>query len=250
MGEIMHIRPYAKFFTPLRPLPHKQRGMTLLEALLATAIAATMMGALVHLLSDSQTELRAKNVAEQIQGFQRVAAQYFQSHRSQLLDAMDANDKGEAKLYCQINVPPNNIDAGQPAFDLKRRTCMIDASLLQARHLLAKNALQRTAHGEKLVAVFRRLEDENQDLTGNVEMLVLSVLDDRASYARNPKRFVESSSIASYLGATGGMLPDGDRGKCVVDPGAGTYEVCGNGWKLKLDDFLDSTQLSAFNALL
>jgi len=52
------------------------------------------------------------------------------------------------------------------------------------------------------------------------------------------------------MGATGGVLPDRDRGKCVVDAGAGKYEVCGNGWKVKLDDFLDSGQLSAFTGLL
>jgi len=229
---------------------HSQRGITLLEALLATAIVAVMLGTLVHLLSDSQTELRAKNVAEQIQGFQRVAAHYFQSNRSQLLDAMDENTSGEAALYCQINVPNDDLQAGQAAFDGARHTCMIDASLLQARKLLAAGASQKTVHGEKLVAIFRRIEDDEQNLTNNVDMLVLTVLDENAAHVKNPQRFVESSSIASYMGATGGVLPDRNRGKCVMDPGSGKYEVCGNGWKVKLDDFLDNGQLSAFDALL
>jgi len=228
----------------------KQRGVTLLEALLATAIAALMMGALVQLLSESQTELRAKNVADQIRDFQRVAAHYFQSNKSQVMQAMENDNNREAGQYCRVNVKRDGT-GGQAAFDTKRHTCMIDASFLQARRMLPERGAHKTVHGEKLVAIFkRRYDDDNDLLTQDVEMLVLTVLDDNAEYVRNKGRFMESSSIANYMGATGGVLADRDRGKCKSDKGKGVFEVCGNGWKLDLGDFVDSRQLGAFRALL
>jgi len=232
-------------------VPKYQRGVTLLEALLATAIAALMLGTLMKLLSDSQTELRAKNVADQIQNFQRVATHYYQSNRSQIMQAMENDNNGEAGEYCRIDLDKNG-KGGTPAFDLKNNTCMIDASLLKARRLLPERGTDKTAHGEKLVAIFKRRQDEDtQMLTQDVEMLVLTVLDKKASgYTRNKSRFVESTSIANYMGATGGVLPDQDRGKCIVDKSKGLYEICGNGWKLDLRDFLDSGQMGSFRSLL
>jgi|GEM_PF-882031 len=232
-------------------IPKSQRGVTLLEALLATAIAALMLGTLMQLLSDSQTELRAKNVADQIQNFQRVAAHYYQSNRSQIMQAMENDSNGEAGEYCRVNLDKNG-KGGTPAFDLNKNTCMIDASLLQARRLLPERGTNKTAHGEKLVAIFkRRYDDDKEILTQDVEMLVLTVLDKKSNgYTRNKARFSESSSIANYMGATGGVLPDQDRGKCIVDKSKGLFEVCGNGWKLDLQDFLDNSQLSNFRALL
>jgi len=228
----------------------RQRGVTLLEALLATAIAALMMGALIQLLSESQTELRAKNVAEQIQNFQRVAANYFQSNRSQVMQAMENDNSREAGQYCRVNVKMDGT-GGQAAFDTKNHTCMIDASFLQARRMLPERGTHRTVHGEKLVAIFkRRYDEDNALLTQDVEMLVLTVLEDNAQYTKNQARFMESSSIASYMGANGGVLPDRDRGKCKADKAKGVYEICGNGWKLQLEDFVGSNQLGAFKALL
>jgi len=249
MGKQMPQLSSAQLSSALSPV-EKQRGVTLLEALLATAIAALMMGALVQLLSESQTELRAKNVADQIQNFQRVAAHYFQSNRSQVMQAMENDNNREAGQYCRVNVDRDG-KGGQAAFDTKRHTCMIDASFLQARRMLPERGAHKTVHGEKLVAIFKRRYDEDKDLlTQDVEMLVLTVLDDKAEHVRNKNRFIESTSIANYMGATGGVLADRDRGKCKSDKSKGVFEVCGNGWKLDLGDFVDSKQLGAFKALL
>jgi len=232
------------------PQPDKQRGVTLLEALLATAIAALMLGALIQLLSDAQSELRAKNAADQLQNFQRVAAHYFQSNRSQVMQAMENDNTKQAGDYCRVNVKLDGT-GGQAAFDTKHHTCMIDTSFLQAKRLLPERGANKTVHGEKLVAIFKRRYDDDKDiLTQDVEMLVLTVLDDKAHYVPNKSRFMESTSIANYMGATGGVLPDRDRGKCKVDKGKNVFEICGNGWKLDLGDFVSSSQLGAFKGLL
>jgi len=227
----------------------RQRGISLIESLLALAIAIVMLSALFFLLADGQTELRAKNQAERIQSFQRVAAQYYMGNRSNLLDAMDGDDGGEADVYCRINVPENG-EGGQPSHDQARHTCTVDASLLRAHRLLPPSFNDSTPHGEKLIAVFRRIYDEDGIATGNVDMIVLTVFADGGQYLRNDRRHAESLSVAAHLGATGGVLPDRDRGHCKVQRSSGTYQICGNGWHLNLADFLGAEQLDAFAALL
>lgn len=226
-----------------------QAGITLIEVLLAMGISVVMLSALAYLLFDSQQELSAKNTAERMQAFQRVAAQYYTAHRSYLLDAMDGDDSGEGAVYCQINIPEGE-EVGSPAFSLEKHTCMIDASLLRARRLLPESLSVQNEHGERFLAVFRRIYDEDDLPTANVEMLVLTVLDQAQDYAPNRKRYTESLSVASNLGATGGVLPDGDRGNCLASRSQSLFEVCGNGWKVALNDFLDDAQLGNFTALL
>lgn len=232
----------------------RQAGISLIEVLLAMAISVVMLAGLAYLLFDSQQALRAKNAAEQMQAFQRVAAQYFSSHRSGMLKAMggdpdNPDDLESAALYCQVDVPRGE-EFGTPAFNLGKHTCTIDASLLRAKRLLSDGQVSETPHGEKLVAVFRRIYDDEGLATGNVDMLVLTVLGPDVAYAANRKRYAESLEVAANLGATGGVLADGDRGNCKASRGSATYEVCGNGWKTSLDEFLDADQLSRFSALL
>ena len=233
----------------MNPL-HLQRGVSLVESLLALAIAIVMLSALFFLLADGQTEMQAKNQAERIQAFQRVAAQYFVGNRSNMLEAMGDDAAGEADEYCRINVPDDDAEGGEPSHDQGKHTCMVDASLLRARRLLPDDFKDATQHGEKLVAIFRRIYNKDGEATENADMVVLTVLADGSQYVANDRRHAENLSIASHLGATGGVLPDKDRGHCKAERSSATYQICGNGWQLSLGDFLSNGQLDEFSALL
>ncbi|WP_027015217.1 PulJ/GspJ family protein [Comamonas composti] len=239
-----------------KPPLKRQHGATLVEGLLALAISVVMISALVYLLVDGQTEMRAKNEAQRLTAFQRVAAQYFTAERETLLGAMDASTQEEheaAALACRIAVPASG-EGGTPAYSSEKHTCMVDASFLRSRGLLPAGMSDTNAYGEKLIAIFRRIREKNEQgqwvLSDNVDMVVLPVLAEGLSYTQHESRHAENLSTASMMGSTGGVIPDRDRGNCKAERSSTTYEICGNGWRVQLGDFLTSDQLQAFSALL
>jgi type II secretory pathway pseudopilin PulG len=224
----------------------RQRGLSLLEALLTTALLLAMLGGVARLLSDARDSLHAARAAERLQSFQTAAAEYLLANREPILDAMTTgNDGGQ---WCRMDLLPDG-SGGTPSFDTTRRTCRIDATLLKAKGLLPPGHPGTTVQGETLVAIFRRVVQGSQ-LTGHVEMLMLATYAGTAAHVPDDRRYLRSVAASERLGASGGWVPDRDRGTCRAVRASSTYEVCGPGWKLDLRDFLTPGEIASFRTLL
>ena len=64
------------------------------------------------------------------------------------------------------------------------------------------------------------------------------------------QRTEELASSMTTLGGNGGIVPVGDMEACAAIRGSATYQVCGNGWKVNLADFVDATQVTTFSNAL
>jgi len=217
-----------------------QRGMSMIEVLLAVSVAVLMLASMTRLMGDARQEMRAQTAADGIRAFQTAAQQYYEANRDALLQAMV--DGSDAEQLCRLGVDKNG-NGGTLANSTTKHTCAFDASWLKAKLLLGENYRESTAQGERLVAILRHIHDQDGQPTGNAELLVVA-----AEGAPDPSesRHAFNLAVASNLGFSGGLVPDRDRGLC----NARQYEVCGNGWKLDLRDFIDAGQLGHFSSQL
>lgn len=225
----------------------RQRGVTLIEMVLAIGLSILLLTSLSTLLMDAQKEIRATDQAEGLQSFQRAAAEYFLAHRSALLKAMDDGTDGADLCRTHLNADGSG---GVLGVDLVRHTCRIDASLLKARRMLPATMAETNHNGERLIAIFRRLYEDDGDPTDSADMIILAILEPGRSYEASSRRFQTTQSTAALLGASGGYIPDQDRGVCRAVRNSSVYEVCGANWKITLSDYLSEAEIEAFAQLL
>ncbi|TCT10724.1 hypothetical protein EDC22_105224 [Tepidamorphus gemmatus] len=224
----------------------RQGGFTLVEMVLAVGLTILMIASLSSLLLDAQREAKAGREAETLLAFQRAAAEYFLANRTSMMVAMESGE--DPDRLCRTHLG-NPLD-GRPGADAVRHTCRVDASLLKARRLLPSGTAETNSYGERLIAIFRRIYDDDGDPTDNVEMVVLAALEPDRSYVRSDARLRVSQSVAAALGASGGTVADADRGLCRSVAADRVYEVCGSSWKVDLTLYLSESELSAFAQLL
>lgn len=224
----------------------RQRGFTLIEMVLAVGLTILMVASLGSLLLDAQREAKAGREAETLIAFQRAAAEYFLANRKALMEAMAIGEDPDE--LCRTHLV--NSEGGRAGVDADRHTCRIDASLLKARRMLPSGTVETNGYGERLIAIFRRIHDDDGDPTDSAEMIVLAALEPDRSYVRSDARFQASQSATAALGATGGTVADADRGLCRSVAASGVYEICGSNWKVDLSVYLSESELSAFAQLL
>jgi type II secretory pathway pseudopilin PulG len=219
---------------------NSQRGMSMVEVLLAVSVAVLMLASMTRLMGDARQEMRAQAAADNIRSFQTAAQQYYEANSEALLAAMaDGSNAGD---YCRLNVDEDG-DGGTAAYSTSRHTCAFDVSWLKAKLLLGENFRESTAQGEHLVAILRHIHDDDGEPTGNAELLVVAA---DATTDASESRHAFNLAVAGNLGFSGGLVPDRDRGVC----NAYQYEVCGNGWKVDLRDFINASQLGSFSSQL
>ena len=227
----------------------RQTGNMLMEALLALAIIGMIASAALPMLKAGQIEESARAVADDMSSFQRIAAQHFISNRSAYEAAM--KDGTGADKLCMVGVNPDTGAGGVQANSTTQHTCAIDGSMLKYLLAMPKDMNPTNRFGEAWVAVFRQIYDKETTPkpTGAVDMLVISAVVNgvAAPVVPDAERYSEVVSAATILGGTGGYLPDADRSTCVAQRATSKYEVCGNGWKVKLDDFISAADLTAFS---
>jgi type II secretory pathway pseudopilin PulG len=208
-------------------------GSTLVELMLGVAIMTVFMAGTVKLLESQTDDVRARSVAETMQSFLQVSAQYFISNRDAMMEAMTSGTG--ASEHCLIDVDPDTGE-GTVEYEAALHTCVFDVSFLQGKGLLPSHFPARTPRGGKLVAVFRATYSGSNP-TGGAEMLVLETFDGGAPPGTDVR---EVATAAELMGGNGGMIAMESGGPCVWDPSSGLYEVCGigSGWKVNLADFL------------
>ena len=64
--------------------------------------------------------------------------------------------------------------------------------------------------------------------------------------AQDARKLEELAASQTTLGGTGGLIPVGVLGDCVASRTSATFQVCGNGWKVNLSDFIDNAELTTF----
>lgn len=208
----------------------RRRGVTLLEALLAVGLSILLLSSLASLLVEGQRELKARNEAEQLQSFQRAAAQYFLARRAAMLRAMEPGEDRERDpdRVCPLR---REVRTQSP-----RVVCGIDAAALLRTGFLPPSFSPHNTFGEPLVAVFRRSTGLDGALGDDVEMLAVALFTSSASEP-SAQRQATSLSAASLLGASGGVLPTRDNpGRCGANNSEGSW-ACGNGWEVQLEAF-------------
>jgi len=225
------------------PALNSARGISLVEVLLAIAVATAMLAGAFKLMVDNQRELRAQRVAEHLQTVQQAAAEYFLLHRGEMLDAMA--DGEPTPRHCRIAIDENG-EGGSATHNGQLHTCTLDTSVLRHAGLLPAQFSPNNAYGEQWLAIFRRIY-YNNEATGHADMLLVAVQEDPLPYGT---RYQDSLAVMNRLGGSGGLIPDGVRGPCVFDPAAERFDACGNGWRVNLRDFLDDNALSRIAQLI
>jgi hypothetical protein len=237
----------------MRSVVRHSKGFALLDTMLAVAVAGLVVSAALPMIIAGEDEIAARSLADDQSSFQQLAAQHFIANRSAYEAAM--LDGTGADSLCRVNVNPVDGSGGIQANSLSMHTCALDVTMLAHLQALPRDMRLTNRFGERWVAIFRQLPDR-QSLSqpgGAVDMLVVS--SGSGPGAPNPvapdeRRYREITSAAAISGGTGGYVPDADRATCVSSRAQAKYEVCGNGWKVNLGDFVDAAMVDLFAARL
>lgn len=221
--------------------------------MLAAALVGLVMSAAMPMIIAGQDEIAARSGADDQNSFQQMAAQHFVSNRATYEAAM-ADGTGAGSL-CRVNVNPVDGSGGSQANSVSLHTCAVDATMLAYLQALPRDMRLTNRHGDRWVAIFRQLRDSPSSAqpNGAVDMLVVSSglgLGPLGPVAPDERRHREITSAAAINGGMGGYVPDADRSTCVTSRALERYEVCGNGWKVNLGDFVDAAQVQMFAARL
>lgn len=227
------------------------RGFSILEIMVAIALLGSVLAFAMQTTRRGESQATGRSNADALSSFQQIAAQYFISNRTALEAAMDAGT--EAGTKCLLNVNADGT-GGTQANSTTKKTCAFDATLLRKMNLWPVGVSVDAPGGGRYVAILRRIYDTAAPpvATGAVDMLVVVARPDGALTAVGPdaQRTEELASSMTTMGGNGGIVPVGNMGACAAVRGSATYQVCGNGWKVNLADFVDATQVTTFSNAL
>lgn len=225
----------------------KEAGIGLVEVIIGLAIAGALLGYMLRMNTRAESQTTGRAQADQLASFQQLAAQFFVSNRNDFDTAM-GGDTSMSSKYCLINVADDGT-GGTDTMNATKHTCAFDSTLLRAKSLWPSGMNYNATSANRYVAIVRQImsTDAVPAPTGAVELLVVMAQLDTAGNVRTSgtvtfsgdaaKAIQEAKASMDALGGTGGYIPPGkDVGPCQYN--ATTKQVCGNGWTVKLDDFL------------
>lgn len=223
------------------------RGFSMVEAMLSMAILAAVLAYAMQLSQTGEDQAVGRNNADALSSFSQLAGQYFLANRTAMEAAM--KDGTDADKYCKIDVATDGT-GGTVANSITKHTCAVDATMLRAKGVWPP-AMTTATTGGRYVGIFRQIYDSGEP-TGAVDAIfVLASADGTLQPAtQDARRLEEMASGQNSLGGIGGVVPVGRLGDCLTSRASATFQVCGNGWKVNLSDFVDATQMTTFaNAL-
>lgn len=224
------------------------RGFALADMMLAVAVMGLVMMAVIPMLNRNSNDANAKSISDDLANFKAAAQAHFTANRS-AYDAAMADGTGASTL-CKVGVAADG-SGGTVANSTTLHTCAIDGSMLTYLKAMPTTVKATNAYGEQWVAIYRQIYNAGV-ATGSDEAMFVSaaITTGGGAVAANDRRYRIATVAASTLGGSGGAVPDTDRQLCVATRSNSTYQVCGDGWKVNLSDFISSTQLTAFGARL
>lgn len=243
------------------------RGIAVLEIILAVAAVGAMLSFYLKLADKQLNEQRGRAEVENETTFQQLALQYFTANRTAMIAAMgSATVTADVTAHCAVKVtntanpivPGTSAGAaganGTLAWSATKHTCAFDTSFLRAKSIWPTDVLSSQdpdMGGEwRYAAVFRRTSS-GATLTENVEMLVVRMDMDGTlpsgltadHWTKDTARKQAAEAGRKARGSAGGSMPIGNVGWCSSTKSQ--TEICGNGWKANLSNFIDDTQLAA-----
>lgn len=216
-------------------------GLIVMGLVLVMALKMTTTG---------EDQSAGRTNAEGISSFSQLASQYFLANRTAINSAMtDGTEKSE---YCVINLNADGT-GGTVAQSTSKHTCAFDATLLRAKGVWP-TGMSTDVVGGRYVAIARQIYD-NATLpvaTGGVDLLIVlaSPTGTLTPVKTDARKTTELISSMTTLGGTGGIVPVGAMGACKTNRSLSIYEICGNGWKVNLSDFINPTEVTTFGAAL
>lgn len=229
----------------------RQCGAALMEIMLAVVIAGMVIASLSPMVLRRQDQVSAQATANEFSAFRAAAVEFFKWKRTEFLAAM--KDGTGADALCMVNVAADG-SGGQSTYSAALHRCALDTSMMRYLNVLPTSIPLNNRYGERWVAIFKLVYDTQTppQPTGGVEMMVLSARVDGAAplVPADPRAYDEAVTAAGFASGQGGVIPDADRSTCVASRSSGKYESCGVGYRVNLNQFLESGEVSAFASRL
>ena len=227
-----------------------QSGFIMMEIMLGLIVMGLVLAMALNMTMEGEDQAAGRTKAEGLSSFSQLASQYFIANRTAINSAMtDGTDKSE---YCVININEDGTGGTVAQSDTKH-TCAFDATLLRAKGVWPAG-MSTDVMGGRHVAIARQIYDTATPpvATGGVDLLIVLASPTGAltPVKTDTRKTTELISSMTTLGGTGGIVPVGAMGSCKTQRSSSTYEICGNGWKVNLSDFIDPTEVTKFGAAL
>lgn len=209
-----------------------QYGFSLLEILIGLIITSYTMIMMVQMSAQAASELKAKNLAESMQAFQRIATDYFLFNRTEMLDAMsNTTSSTNRDKHCRINVPASGTGGNVIADPATTHTCTFDTTLMTAVAGLPAGVANNNEARIRWIATFRRIYAADGSPTDNADLLIYGAQTTTNSGA--DITHAEARIAANIAGGNGGVIFSSNQ------PGCLATEACGSngGWKVSLANF-------------
>ena len=107
----------------------RQRGNSMIEVLLATIVIAGMFVIWMQNRAETDSDLKAKQVGQNIEDVTSMFSDYLLANREPLLQAM--TDGTNAASWCKTNVDPATGTGGTVANNTTLHTCAVDFTFLK-----------------------------------------------------------------------------------------------------------------------
>lgn len=226
----------------------RQRGFSIMEIMIGTALIASLLGSVMVLQARSNNETTGRNDADSLASFQQIVGQYMIANRTDIEAAM-GGDATAAAAHCLVNVAADGT-GGTVSANSTKHTCAFDATLLRAKGVWP-NGMSVNVNGTgRWVAIVRQIWSGGATpaATGADEVLIVQAPIDGSgdvlttgtvTFTGDVRRASEELSAGmAALGGSGGYVPPGkDYANCQYN--ATTKQVCGAGWVVTLSDFTD-----------
>lgn len=265
-----------------------EAGYMMMEILLGIAVLGVAMTGYLLMQAREQEVETGRKRGEELASYQALFVQYFLANRSEMIAAMGAANASDANVQKHCVIKVTNLDAainpgtvpgsagpngtliwsGGAGISDGKKTCAIDLTLLQAKGLWPRGMSVASTNPDtggqgRWVAIFRRpraagpdgvLGNADDVLSEDAEMLLVFADDDGSlsgtqnTIWRKDVNYREKVLAQSgVLGQSGGFIPMGNTTCAGL---SSKVEACGSGWKIDLDSWIDSSQLSVTKAVL
>ena len=206
----------------------------MVELILAVSVAMAMLVMMAQMQNSAMSEVRAKNMAESLQAFSNLAAQYLvlaNAEDGMTRALVDGGVAGaDADKFCKVSGVTKN--------DTTKHVCVVDADGMVAASIgvsLPPNFSATNSYGQKWVAIYK-LANATCTADCAIELLIVGTGGESAAKAEEPYL------AASLMGGNGGVIPcDGTwSNNCAYSTEADAKSYAygtGGGWKARLDDF-------------
>lgn len=222
-----------------------QHGFSMLETMLVVILMMGVMTFMVSKQAATNQDIKAQNVADNMQEILGAANKYVLANYGVIVNATGTGTG--AADWCRFKT---NSGTWGTANSTSKNTCAFDAAWLKEGGYLSQEAKEVNTLAQRWVAIARQTRNASNDLTGNIELLVVGAQQIGSGGSVATAAPVSSIDLASLekavvmAGAEAGIVPEttpsGVTPHCQWHATDATQRyVCGaqGAWKAKVSDF-------------